>query len=116
MTTNYTHILNENLDMFSGYDYPADMVELADGSLVTWEEIWADDYYDDYYTYDYMNESLSDYLDELERQMAEIVERCGVYGAEEWAELAFIYSDVYKDLYGMRPSYGLFYHGFTIRT
>ena len=37
MTTNYTRIFNDNLDMFEGYDYPTNLVEVG-GELYTQEE------------------------------------------------------------------------------
>ena len=48
MSTNYNHILNENLDMLPGYDFPSDMIELDDGSVLTIEEIYDERYDDDY--------------------------------------------------------------------
>lgn len=39
MTTNFTHILNENLDQLPGYDYPANLFDVC-GELVTFEELY----------------------------------------------------------------------------
>ena len=47
MTTNFTAILNANLDMLDGYDYPSDIYELANGDLVTIEEIYSEEMDDD---------------------------------------------------------------------
>lgn len=108
MTTNFNHILNENLDMLPGYDFPSNFIELDDGTLVEESYLWFG--WDDDDEWEYCEDddaeieaNLEAYLDELEQEMATIVERCGVYGAEEYAELASIYSDVYKDIYGIRP-------------
>ena len=104
MTTNFTHILNANLDMFDTapcYGISEEIerekaYEAEQDELLFWEE-------DDYNW---------ETLRKLENAMKEIMERCGVYGAEEWAEVASIYSDVYKDIFGMRPyGIGLMYHG-----
>ena len=108
MTTNYTHIINDNLDMMD-IDIPVEMDKAREYSNgMGWNETedgieWEDDY-----------PTAEDfaYLHSLEQRMADIVTRCGVYGAEEWGELASYYSDIHKDIFGYRPhGIGLFYHG-----
>ena len=105
MTTNYTNILNSNLDMF---DTEEDTFEFSTG--IGWDEADWDISEEDWS--DSERWESQDYLDKLEVEMDTIVERCGVYGAEEWAEVAAVFSDVYKDVYGVRPyGIGLAYHG-----
>ena len=109
MTTNYTHIFNDNIDMFDTTEtmsiaeqVAAELAELAerDAEQEAWEaeQEWERSMYTE--------------LHEILHEMDEIVKRCGVYGAEQWAELAAYYSDIHKDLYGFRPhDIGLRYHG-----
>lgn len=42
MTTNYTAILNNNLDQLPGYDFPKGMVEMSNGDVLTVEELYDD--------------------------------------------------------------------------
>lgn len=112
MTTNYTHIFNDNLDMFD----TTECMGIAE-TLRYEEQMRQEDEYDmaclmGWDEYDEPSQETFDYLHKLEQEMQEIVERCGVYGAEQWAEVASVYSDVYKDCYGMRPEgIWLRYHG-----
>ena len=114
MTTNYTAIINDNLDMFDGFDYPSDMIEMDNGELLTHDEFMARVYEDDNRAeFEDDGPTEEDYalLHRLEKAMQEIADRCGVYGYDEYREVAAFYSDVYKDIFGMRPyGIGLMYH------
>ena len=116
MTTNFTAIINENLDMF--YD-EADCfeTEYEYSNGIGWEETEDGfEYEDEEITFTLADGTVVsdvEFLAHLRKEMATIVERCGVYGAEEYAELAAFYSDVHKDIYGFRPyDIGLRCHGF----
>ena len=110
MTTNITHILNQNLDQFPGFDFPADMVELEDGSIVTldeacgWHEPDEDEPEDECTCFlpDGTPVSDSEFLAYLEQKLGEIAETEG-RDSEEYRGLASFYSDVYKDINGFRP-------------
>lgn len=117
MTTNFTAIINANLDMFDETECFEEEYEYSNG--IGWEETEDGIEYDEDYEETYYRlpngtvVSEVEFLDYLRKEMATIVERCGVYGADEYAELASFYSDVHKDIYGFRPyDIGLRFHGF----
>ena len=112
MTTNYTRILNDNLDMISGYDYPADMIEMDNGDLLTHDEYisyiygdrWDEEEPDDEPTNFIDGKPVSDaeFLAHIRATLVRIAEEQGEDSDEFRDEYSFS-SDVYKDIHGIRP-------------
>ena len=97
VSTNYTHLINENLDQFDEFDI-IESTEYSNG-LGWFETDNGIEYEDDWMPTDEDWE----WLHKSESRLHEIIERCGQYGEDEWSEEWGFYSDLYKDIFGSRP-------------
>lgn len=110
MTTNYTHILNAHIDQIPGFDYPANMVELDNGDVVPAFAIWWDgepfdeEEPDEEPTcfIDGQPVSEGEFLSHIRETLRKLRDQYGT-DSEEFREEWSFYSDVHKDIYGVRP-------------
>ena len=92
MTTNFTHILNENIEMFDTTEIPSIMEEanrVAEELQAEWDE---EQWYED------ATEWLRGSMDRL----MNLEEGTDAFESE-WG----LYSDLHKDVHGYRPSRGI---------
>ena len=108
MTTNFTAIINANLDMFDTTETMSISEQVAEYNFFAELEREREEFEAQYEAYDEeIDKSLRSYIKELEAQASTMEE-----GSPEWMETMAVYSDVYKDIHGFRPyGIGLRFHG-----
>lgn len=91
MTTNFTHLINENADMFDDEFFGIEEDTMEDTIDLFEDDGW-EPTVEDY-----------EYLQQLKARLVEVIERCGMYGEDEFAEAWGAYSDYHKDIFNVRP-------------
>lgn len=104
MTTNFTHIINENADMFEEFDIRIEEELKMEYARQCAMESRYDEEEDEEFTCFIDGKPVSDgeFLAHLRAKLRELAEKHGEDSDEFRDEWSF-YSDVYKDIHGMRP-------------